>query len=201
MKLHLYLNMVEIQDTLVSLDMFSEMFACDYGTCKGACCVEGDAGAPVDMDEVPALEEAAEAVWDELTPEAQEVINEQGVVYIDDDGGFVTSIVNDRDCVFAVKDAEGNTLCAIDRAFREGRLEVDKPISCALYPARLSEVGGMTAVNYHRWDICRCACELGKKQGTRVYQFLKAPLVRRFGQAWWDEADVVCGELQKQGYI
>ncbi len=201
MILHLYLNMVEIKDSLVSLDMFSEMFICDYARCKGACCVEGDAGAPVEIDEVAALEEAAEAVWDELTPQARQVIDEEGVVSIDPEGTLVTSIVNGRDCVFAVRDADGNTLCAIDRAFRDGRIAVEKPLSCALYPARLSEVGGMTAVNYHRWDICRSACALGQKEGVRVYQFLKAPLVRRFGQEWWDEADLVCGELQKQGYI
>lgn len=193
--------MVEIQDTLVSLDMFSEEFCCDYATCKGACCVEGDAGAPVDMDEVPDLEEAAEAIWDELTPQAQQVIEEEGVVYIDDDGGFVTSLVNDRDCVFAVRDEQGNTLCAIDRAFREGRIGVQKPISCALYPARLSEVGGMTAVNYHRWDICRCACRLGKEKHLPVYKFLKEPLIRAFGQAWWDECEIVATELKKQGYL
>ena len=193
--------MVEIQDTLVSLDLFREQFCCDLETCKGACCVEGDAGAPVDMDEIPALEEAAELLHDELTPDAQAVIDEDGVVYIDDDGQFVTSIVNDRDCVFAVKNADGTTLCAIDRAFREGRTEIQKPISCALYPIRLSEVGGMTAVNYHRWDICRCACELGKQRALPLYQFLREPLIRAFGQSWYDECCVVAQELQKAGYL
>ncbi len=193
--------MVEIQDTLVSLDLFREQFCCDLAACKGACCVEGDAGAPVDMDEIPALEEAAELLHDELTPEAQEVIDAEGVVYIDHDGQFVTSIVNDRDCVFAVKNADGTTLCAIDRAFREGRTEIEKPISCALYPIRLSEVGGMTAVNYHRWDICRCACELGKKRALPLYQFLREPLIRAFGQSWYDECCLVAQELQKAGYL
>ena len=200
--LHSKKAMVEIQDTLVSLDIFKEMFCCDYKVCRGACCVEGDAGAPVDMEEVAGLEEAAEAVWDELTPEAQEVINEDGVVYIDQDGQFVTSIVNDKDCVFAVKDADGNTLCAIDRAFHEGRIGVQKPISCALYPIRLSYIGDdVTAVNYHRWDICRCACELGKQKSLPLYQFLKAPLIRAFGQKWWDECELVARELKKAGYV
>ncbi len=193
--------MVEIQDTLVSLDLFSEKFCCDYARCKGACCVEGDAGAPVGRDEVAGLEEAAEAVWDELTPAARDVIDRQGVVYIDSDGGFVTSLVDDHDCVFAVKNAAGGTLCAIDRAWREGRTAVEKPLSCALYPVRLSEVGGMTAVNYHRWDICDCARVLGRQEAMPVYRFLKAPLVRAFGQAWWEECDLVAHELRKQGYL
>lgn len=193
--------MVEIQDTLVSLDLFREQFCCDLGTCKGACCVEGDAGAPVDMDEIPALEEAAELLRDDLSEEAQEVIDEDGVVEIDVDGQFVTNTVNDRDCVFAIKKADGTTLCAIDRAYREGRSEIEKPISCALYPVRLSEVGGMTAVNYHRWDICRSACELGRSRQLPLYRFLREPLIRAFGQAWYDECCLVAEELKKAGYL
>lgn len=193
--------MVEIKDTLVSLDVFREQFCCDLQACKGACCVEGDAGAPVEMDEIPDLEEAAECVWDELTPEAREVIDDDGVVYIDRDGQFVTSIVDDRDCVFAVRSDNGTTLCAIDRARREGRCETEKPLSCALYPIRLSKVGGMTAVNYHRWDICQCACELGKQMQMPVYRFLKEPLIRAFGQDWYDECELVASELKKQGLL
>lgn len=193
--------MVEIGDKLVSLDLFKEMFCCDLQTCKGACCVEGDAGAPTDMDEIPGLEEAAELLYDELTPEAQQVIDEEGVVYIDRDGQFVTSIVNDRDCVFAVKDKDGTVLCAIDRAYRQGRTEVEKPLSCALYPIRLSKVGDTTAVNYHRWNICHCACTLGQQQGIPLYQFLREPLIRAFGQTWYDECCLVAQELKKAGYV
>ena len=193
--------MVEIKDTLVSLDLFREHFCCDLPSCKGACCIEGDAGAPVEMDEIPGLEEAAECVWNELTPQAREVIEDDGVVYIDRDGQFVTSIVDDRDCVFAVQSDDGTTLCAIDRARREGRCEVEKPLSCALYPIRLSTVGGMTAVNYHRWDICRCACELGRQLQMPVYRFLKEPLIRAFGKDWYDECELVASELKKQGYV
>lgn len=196
--------MVEIQDTLVSLDVFAECFCCDLTKCHGECCVEGDAGAPVLMDEIEELEEASETVWDELSAEAQAVISEQGVVYPDRDGELVTSIVNNKDCVFTCYgDYEGEKccFCAIDRAYREGRCKVQKPISCALYPIRLSKVGELTAVNYHKWKVCRPAVELGRKLGIPVYKFLKEPLVRRFGQAWWDECDLVAGELKKAGYI
>ena len=193
--------MVEIQDTLVSFDVFRECFCCDLAACGGACCVEGDAGAPLTLDEIGELEEAAEQLRDELTPEAREVIDAQGVAYIDKDGQMVSSIVNGKDCVFAVKNEEGVTLCAIDRAWREGRLKIRKPISCELYPVRLSRVGGMTAVNYHRWSICGGACKLGAELKLPLYKFLKAPLIRAFGEEWWAECDLVCGELKKQGYI
>lgn len=181
--------MIEIQDTLVSMELLTEYFCCDIEACKGACCVEGDAGAPVLDDEVEILEEASERVWNDLLPEAQDVIIKQGVVYVDITGDLVTSIVRGRDCVFAKKDGKGCTFCTIQSC---------KPISCSLYPVRLSKVGSMTAVNYHRWDVCRAARELGKARGILVYQFLKEPLIRRFGQAWYDELELVASELKKQ---
>ncbi|MBR1520029.1 MAG: DUF3109 family protein [Bacteroidaceae bacterium] len=194
--------MIEILDTLVSLDLFKVMFCCDLEKCHGICCVEGDAGAPVTIEEVELLEEAVETatVWDDLTPEAQRQIDSEGVVYPDRDGELVTQIVNDKDCVF-VKHEGGCAFCAIDAAFRQSKFHWQKPISCALYPVRLSTVGGMTAVNVHRWDICQPARELGKKLGIPVYQFLKEPLIRRFGQAWWDECHLAAGELKKAGYL
>lgn len=193
--------MIEIKDTVVTLDLFRERFCCDLGACKGACCIEGDAGAPVKLEEVAQLEEAAEIVWDELSPKAQEVIKAQGVVYTDQDGDIVTSIVDNKDCVFTCYDDKGCCYCAIDKAFREGRCKFQKPISCHLYPIRLSRMGSYTAVNYHRWDVCKAATLLGKKLNLPVYKFLKEPLIKAFGQEWWDECDVVAGELKKAGYI
>lgn len=193
--------MIEIKDTVVTLDLFREQFCCDLGACKGACCIEGDAGAPVKLEEVAQLEEAAEIVWDELSPKAQKVIKAQGVVYTDQDGDIVTSIVDNKDCVFTCYDDKGCCYCAIDKAFREGRCKFQKPISCHLYPIRLSRMGSYTAVNYHRWDVCKAATLLGKKLNLPVYKFLKEPLIKAFGQEWWDECDVVAGELKKAGYI
>ena len=189
--------MIEILNTLVSLDLFRVFFCCDLERCHGICCVEGDAGAPVSMEEVGLLEEALE---DELTPEARQQIEQEGVVYPDRDGELVTQIVNGKDCVF-VKHEGGCAFCAIDAAYRCGKFHWQKPISCALYPVRLSTVGGVTAVNVHKWDICQPARELGKKLRMPVYQFLKEPLIRRFGQAWWDECDLAAQELKKAGYI
>lgn len=193
--------MIEIKDTIVTLDLFREHFCCDLGACKGACCVEGDAGAPVKIEEVEQLEEAAEIVWDELSLKAQAVIKEQGVIYTDRDGDLVTSIVDNKDCVFTCYDEKGCCYCAIDKAYREGRCKFQKPISCHLYPIRLTKMGPMTGVNYHRWDVCKAATVLGKKLGLPVYKFLKEPLIKVFGQEWWDECDTVAEELKKAGYI
>ena len=203
--------MVEIQGILVSLDIFSECFCCDLTKCHGMCCVEGDAGAPVGMDEIAELEKAYEVVKEELSTKAQKEVEEHGVVYPDRDGELVTSITGGKDCVFVrygnISTDGGKTrgprcaLCAIDSAYRQGRVRWQKPISCALYPIRISQIGGVPALNYHKWDICRPAVELGRKMQLPIYRFLKEPLVRRFGQAWWDECDLVYGELKKAGYI
>ena len=192
--------MVEIQNTLVSLDIFQVQFCCDLEACKGACCIEGDAGAPVNLDEVAGLEEAANIVWDELSRKAQRVIKKEGVVYPDGMGELVTSIVDGRDCVFTCHH-EGCCFCAIDKAYREGRCIYNKPISCHLYPIRLKKMGDYTALNYHQWSICKPALALGKKLNLPLYKFLKEPLIRAFGQAWYDELELTATELKKQGYI
>lgn len=203
--------MIEILGTLVSLDLFKVMFCCDLTKCHGICCVEGDAGAPVDIEEVELLEDSLNVVWNDISKEAQNQIDAEGVVYPDRDGDLVTQIVNGKDCVFVKYDNisldGGKTkgprcaLCAIDSAYRNGKFHWQKPISCALYPVRLSKVGDMTAVNVHKWDICQPARDLGKKLQIPVYKFLKEPLIQKFGQEWWDECDLAAGELKKAGYL
>lgn len=163
--------------------------------------MEGDAGAPVALDEVEKLEEAFSIVESEMTPEARAVVMEQGVVYSDRDGDLVTSIVNGKDCVFASRDENGCCICLIEKAYNEGRCNWRKPISCYLYPVRLSKTGALTAVNFHKWDVCRTAQVAGKRKSIRVYQFLREPLIERFGKEWYDELLVVADELIKQGYV
>lgn len=194
------MSLVEIGNTLVSLEIFTEKFCCDLSSCHGACCVEGDAGAPVDESEIGGLEEAAETIWDQLSDDARAVIRKHGVVTVDRDGEFVTSIVNGRDCVFTCHE-DGCCYCAIERACRNGGLKVQKPQSCHLYPIRVSKVGDSLALNYHRWSICRPAVELGKRMNLPLYKFLREPLIRAFGQEWWDELELVASELGKQGYL
>lgn len=189
--------MLEIQNTLVSLDLAERFFCCDLEQCLGQCCIEGDAGAPVTPDEAEKLCEVLPAVWDDLSPAAQQVIREQGVSYVDEEVDLVTSIVNGRDCVFTCYAPGGMCLCAIEKAYREGRCDWRKPASCALYPVRLTEYRDFTAVNLHRWKICKCAEVLGRAKGLRAYQFLREPLVERFGRDWYDELALTCEEYLK----
>jgi len=178
---------LEVGGVLLSSDILTEYFCCDYEKCKGICCVEGDAGAPVTLDEVTAIEESVDTVWPDLSASAQSVIDKQGVAYTDKDGDLVTSIVRGKDCVFTCYDGD-SCLCALEKAYRSGKTRFCKPISCALYPIREKRFkGGLIGLNYHRWDVCKDAREKGKALGLPVYQFLKEPLIRRFGEAWYKE--------------
>ena len=184
--------MLEIQNTLVSLDLVERFFCCDLEKCLGQCCIDGDAGAPITDEERQKIEEILPEIWNDLLPQAQEVIREQGVSYVDEEGDLVTSIVNGQNCVFTTFGKDGMCLCAIEKAYREGRVDFLKPSSCHLHPVRLTTYPSFTAVNYHRWKICKCAEVLGQKEGIRVYQFLRGPLIARFGQEWYDELCQAC---------
>ena len=189
--------MIQIKDTLISEDIFETCFVCDLGKCKGMCCVEGDAGAPLTHEEYEAIKDVLPEIWDDLSPKARELIEKQGIAYIDDDGELVTSIIKGRECVFTYFDADGVCRCAIDNAFREGRISVQKPISCHLYPIRLHKYDEFTALNYDRWSVCRPALRLGKKTGIKLYQFLKEPLIRKFGEEWYQEVCQIAELLPK----
>lgn len=192
--------MFQIGDAIVASDIIEENFLCDLSACMGECCVEGDAGAPLEEDEVKIIEDLLSEVWDDLSPAAQAVIKEHGVAYRDHDGDMVTAIVHGKDCVFTYYDEKGICKCAIEKAYREGRTNFYKPISCHLYPIRLQKYKDFTAVNYHRWSICKAAVLLGKKEGLKVYEFLKEPLIRRFGEEWYNELVLVAEEYKKAGY-
>lgn len=178
--------MIQIGDTVISTDILTEKFVCNLDACKGECCIEGDAGAPVETEEVAELEKVLPEVWDDLSAEAKAVIEKQGVVYTDQDGDLVTAIVNNKDCVFTCYDENGYCYCAIEKAFRAGKTEFYKPISCHLYPIRVGNYGVYTALNYHRWDVCKAAVILGRKENVPVYKFLKEPLIRKFGKEWYE---------------
>ena len=206
------LHIIQVGDVLVSPDIFTEKFCCDLAKCKGRCCIEGDAGAPVTLDEIALMEENVEAVWPDLSASAQAVIDRQGVAYTDSDGELVTSIVGGRDCVFTcchdVTDtSDGHVidnccLCAFDSAFRKGDVSWQKPISCALYPIREKRFSnGLTGINYHRWEICRDAVSLGRALDLPLYRVLKEPLIRRFGAEWYGELCDIADELKAQGMI
>jgi len=187
-----------IQNTLVSLDVIEKEFCCDLDSCRGCCCIEGEAGAPLTKEEEDKINEILPVLLPEMTKEAKEVVETQGIAYNDPSDERVTSIVNDKDCIFARTDHKGWCYCLIEKAYNAGKIDFKKPISCHLYPVRLTKVGDLTGLEYHRWDICHCARQLGKKQHIKIYQFLREPLIRRFGQAWYDELELTANEWHKQ---
>ena len=184
--------MLQIQNALVSLDVIEKFFVCNLDKCLGECCIEGDAGAPITEQEYAQLKEILPEVYADLLPAARQRIAEAGVAYVDEEGDLVTQIVEGRNCVFTCYGEGGMCMCAIEKAYREGRIDFYKPISCHLYPLRLTDYPSFTAVNYHSWKICKAAEVLGRAKGVRVYQFLKEPLIRRFGKEWYDELVLAC---------
>ena len=186
---------------LLSSEILTEKFCCDLSVCKGECCVEGDAGAPVTLDEVAEIEECLDTVWGDLSASAQSVIDNQGVAYTDQEGDLVTSIVRGKDCVFTFYE-EDCCFCALEKAYRAGHTRFCKPISCALYPIREKRLGGgLVGLNYNRWDVCKMAVAKGIQENLYLYQFLRDPLIRRFGEDWYQELLDVVGELKAQGYL
>ena len=180
--------MLEIQNTLVSLDLIERFFCCDIDACKGECCIEGDAGAPLTEAERDTIDSLAPVLEPDLLPSAKERIAEAGTSYVDEEGDLVTQIVDGRNCVWTCYGPDGVCLCAIEKACSKGLTGgFRKPSSCALYPVRLTEYPTFTAVNYHRWKICRPAEKLGRKLGIRAYEFLEGPLTERFGPEWYAE--------------
>ncbi len=204
---------IDVAGVLVSSDIITERFCCDLEQCKGACCVEGDAGAPVTLDEIGEIEDALDVVWEDMTASAQAVVDRQGVAYTDLEGELVTSIVGGKDCVFTYYDDLEITntqhpspithccLCALEKAYRAGTSKFCKPISCALYPIREKRFSsGLIGLNYHRWSVCECARKKGKSLDLPIYRFLKEPLIRRFGKEWYAELETIVKELAAQGF-
>ena len=213
---------------LISTQILTERFCCDLDACGGACCVEGDAGAPVTLDEVGEIEAALDAAWPYMSATAQSVVDKQGVAYTDVEGDLVTSIVSGKDCVFTFYEmppsplkgsvnsqepraksqapsansqepaAKTCCLCALEAACRAGKSRFMKPISCALYPIREKRFGGgLVGLNYHRWAICEGARKRGQELDLPLYRFLREPLIRRFGEAWYKELCEVAEELKR----
>lgn len=190
--------MLQIGNTLVSLDLVEKFFCCDLDACLGVCCIEGDAGAPLADSEDKALKTLMPRIKPHLTPRAVEAIETEGPSYRDPEGDLVTQLIEGSACVYTCIEKGGMCLCALEKARRAGEKDFFKPVSCSLYPARVKEYDSFTAVNYDRWKICRPAEELGKKKGIRAYEFLKEPLIRRFGKEWYDELELTAREYLRQ---
>lgn len=179
--------MILLQNTLVSEDVIDEHFICDIEKCKGACCIEGDKGAPLDSDEVSILSADYQKIAPFLDEDGRNWIEAKGFYEIDDDGEAVTTCLPDGRCSFVVKESDGSLACGIEKAHYAGASDFLKPVSCHLYPIRVNKYADYHAVNYHRWDICSAACALGDKKGVRIYEFLEASLRRKFGDDWYEE--------------
>ncbi|MCU4175664.1 DUF3109 family protein [Carboxylicivirga sp. N1Y90] len=193
--------MIQIDDKIVSTDIFSKRFVCNLAVCKGDCCVEGESGAPLEDDETKIIEDIYPIVKPYLTDQAIAEIEKQGTWVIDSDGDKVTPIINGKECVYTYFDEDGICKCAIDKAHQEGKVDFKKPISCHLYPIRITQYPDFEALNYHTWPICHPARELGGKLGVPVYKFLKEPIVRKYGQAFFDEMIDVEKTLIDQGIL
>ena len=178
--------MLEIGRTIVSLDIIEKQFLCDLLKCKGACCVEGDSGAPVTAEEAKLIEEAFPEVSSYLSESHRKETQKQGFAVIDSDGDLVTPLVNNKQCVYTFEE-KGILKCGIEKAFLEGKINFRKPISCHLFPIRITEYKRFDAVNYQKIDICKPGLECGKKEKLPLYVFLKEPLVRKYGEEWYEQ--------------
>lgn len=187
MHLLTFASMIKVGEVLVSDDIRDKEFVCNLEKCKGACCVEGDFGAPLLQEELAILEEIYPKIKKYLTARGIEEIEKQGTHTVDDEGDLCTPVIGGRECVYAVYDKQGILKCGIEAAYNDGVIDWKKPISCHLYPIRITQKKDFEAVNYHKWHICSPACALGKELQVPVYKFLKDPLIRKYGQAWYDE--------------
>lgn len=189
--------MIVVGNTYLSDDIAEERFVCDLNRCKGACCTEGDYGAPLEEEELSILAANYEQIKPYLTTQGVRAIEEQGLYVLDGEGDFATPTVgNNQECAYGIFDAKGILKCGIEQAYLEGKINFRKPISCHLYPIRITKYDKFHAVNYHRWQICEPACQLGESLKMPIYKFLKEPLIRKYGEAWYKELVVVIEEKE-----
>ena len=185
--------MISIGNAVISDDIVDKFFVCDLNKCKGACCVEGDLGAPLAEDELALLEEVYDKVKPYLSAQGIAAIEAQGLYIKDEDGDLTTTTIGNKECAYAIYE-KGILKCGIEKAYLEGKIQFKKPISCHLYPIRITKYDNYDAINYERWHICNPACSHGKKLGVPIYQFLKEPLIRKYGSDWYDE---LCDKINK----
>jgi len=193
-----YPGLIGIGDIIVSSDIVTEYFVCDYDICGGACCVIGDSGAPLDESELEELEKLYPVYSKTMSEEGQKVVSSVGFFEIDRDGDIVTPLIgNSEECAYCTRDEKGNCLCAIEKEYCRGQYtSFKKPLSCELYPIRVKQFpDGTKALNLHRWDICSCAFKLGREKGVRVYQFLKVPLTRAFGEEFYSALETAAKKI------
>jgi hypothetical protein len=191
-------TMLEIKNTIVSLDIIETKFVCDLSQCKGACCVVGESGAPLTDEEKLLVEDAYPSIREYMSPQGIEAVESQGWYVYDVEGDCVTPLVNKKECAYTFRDAQGVTLCAFEKAFYERKIDFLKPLSCHLYPVRVTKYKQYDAVNYESISICNAACRKGEDSGTALYVFLEQPLTRAYGKDWYDELKLTVQVLNEQ---
>ena len=193
-----FCDMFQLGKTIVSENIIDKDFVCNLSACKGACCVDGDAGAPLENEETKILEDIYPKVKPFLRQEGIDVIEKEGTWITSDFGELETPLINDADCAYVIFDENKTALCAIEEAYNQGIIDWKKPVSCHLYPIRVRDYSEFSAVNYHKWEICDDACSLGKELQVPVYKFVKQALVRKFGEDWYAELEKVAEKHLKK---
>lgn len=189
--------MFQLGKTLVSEEIIKNEFVCNLSACKGACCIAGEAGAPVESGEREKLEEIYPKVKPYLREAGIAAIEKQGVYITRENGEIETPLIGDADCAYVTFDDQGTALCGIEEAYNAGEIDWKKPVSCHLYPVRIQEYSSFSAINYHRWEICDDACSLGKELQVPIYKFVKDALIRKYGEDWYKELELVAEEYKK----
>jgi len=187
--------LLEFDNKLISTELFKRKFVCDLSKCKGACCIEGDAGAPLKENEIKEIERNLSGIKKHMRQEGIKAINETSFFYKDEENEPVTSLVNGNECAFVFFDKQNIAKCAIEHAYKNGDSSFYKPISCHLYPIRVKTFGDMQAINYDEWSICEPACDLGESLKVPVYKFLKEPIIRAFGDNFFNELSKIDSEI------
>ncbi|CAA0146199.1 conserved hypothetical protein [Tenacibaculum maritimum] len=192
-----FCKMFQLGKTIISEDIIKKDFVCNLSACKGACCIDGDAGAPLEKEETDILEKIYPKVKPFLRKEGIQAIEEQGTWITSDFGELETPLIGDADCAYVIFDDKNTALCAIEEAYNQGIIDWKKPISCHLYPIRVQNYTEFSAVNYNKWKICNDACSLGKELQVPIYKFVKQALIRKFGQNWYDELEKEADKILK----
>ena len=190
--------LIELKDKVVSTQIFERKFVCDLNACKGACCIEGDSGAPLTLEEIDLIEDDLEEIKPYMRPEGIAAVEKTGVFYMDQENEPVTTLINGGECAIVYFDDQGITKCSIEQAHRDGKTAFKKPISCHLYPIRVKKYNDFTALAYNEWHICSPACACGEKLDVPVFRFLKEPIIRAFGEAFFNELEIVDQEIKNQ---
>lgn len=190
--------MLAVDNILVSEEVIERRFVCDLNACKGQCCVDGDAGAPLEEAETAILDDIYEKVKPYMQLDGIKAVEKQGTYEMDIDGDLVTPLVEGKHCAYVVFDTKGIAKCAIEMAYNDGVVDFPKPISCHLYPIRVQKLSFNEALNYHKWQVCRPACKCGEALNVPVYKFLQAPLTRKYGKEWFDKLTLMADLWEKE---